>query len=187
MVPTDHFRVTPRGTCLYACTRYYYRCSQNSLSSAVQLHHHHHCIWLRVDTFPCSLISVIGVLSIMSPLLFRWLGATVTVLWWLLGCLHPYVCCSGRSAAIPSTQPSLGRADSQPSWEHTTISSLCCCSPSMHIVTLLLPALQMCPLCIYESVHTRVPLRHGFCAAREAAFSFFSSPPQAACALVPRS
>lgn len=85
---------------------------------------------------------------------------------------------------FPGTQPSLGRADSQPSLEHTTISSLHCYSPSLHMVTLLLPALQTCPLCIYESVHTRVPLRHSFCAAREVAFSLFSSPPQAVCALV---
>lgn len=100
-----------------------------------------------MDLFPCSLISAIEVSSIMSPLLFSYLGATVTLLLGLPGYLHPYVCPSGLSTTLLRHIATSGKglshppAQSTPKFPHNVVfSSFAHSHPG--------PA---CPACLYKN------------------------------------
>lgn len=141
-----------------------------------------------MDFFPRSLISVIEIFSIMSPLL---LGDLELRLLCCNACLDipiPMHALQDFEQPFSGMQPPLGRANPPSGLGHAKISSCCCISlPCTWSSSSCLP--RRGARCVfYKCVHRRAPLsplRYGFCGAREVAFLLFASPPHAVCALVP--
>lgn len=168
--------------------RYYCMCSQSCYSYTAGVTSINYGIWLLMDLFPCSLISVNWGLQYHVAL-------AVQVTWSysyfaaMVGWISPSICNALQEFQQPFSgmQLPLGRANPSFTSEHTKMSSCwgipppCTWSPSS-----CLPCKgACCVFCKHACINAPlVTLRSGFCGARGVEFSLFASPPQALCALI---
>lgn len=125
--------------------------------------------------------------SIMSPSMFRWLGATVTLLSWLLGYPIPMHALQDFEQPCSGMQAPLGKADPPCSVEHSQIfSSPCAPLPCSWSPGSCRPhGGARWAFCKHVCRSTSpASLRHGFWGGGRVALSLFASTPQAVFALL---